>query len=112
MEGTNLLNIVHFKIHYNNFSVFSVRNRIENTATIVTSVAVQDRALSQTPNQTHALFRLGVGQGHAHCLRHLPGHGPNQSRNLDPDLGLRLAVPALPQNVRFECPRLDPHPDV
>ncbi len=83
------------------FSVH-VRNRIENTATIATSVVVQDLARSQIPNQTHARFLLGVDHDHAHCLSHPPGHGPNQYLDLDQDPRLRLAVPALLRNARSE----------
>ena len=87
-----------------------MRSRIGNTVTIATLVAVQDLARSQTPNQTHGLLRLGVG--HAQCLSHLRDHGPSQSRNLDPDPGLQLAVPAPLQNARFECVRLSLPPGV
>ena len=99
-------------INYLIETIFSVHvtNQVGNTATIATSAAVQDRAHSQTPVQTRAQVLHGADQDHAQYPSHLLGRGPNQYLDLDPDL--QLAVPALPQNVKFECLEQDLHPGV
>ena len=92
-------------------SIFSARVRKHvNTVTIATSVVVQGLAHFQIPDQTHARFLPGVDQDHAQSPSHQRGHGPSPYQNLDHEV--RLAVPVLLQNVRFECLGVDLHPDV